>query len=270
MLLSRLYQTRSILNKTKMLVKPVPCLDDNYSYLILDEESKKAAVVDPVEPDKVLKALEEYSDYQLSMILTTHHHWDHAGGNPKLLKHPRYTRIPCYGGSDRVDSVTHIVKHNEDISLGSLTIKALGTAGHTMDHICYYIAQPEPSVFTGDCLFSSGCGRFFEGAPKDMYAALSVLSDLPDKTKVYFGHEYTVSNLRFALTVEPHNQDMQEKRAWANSVGCTTPSTMENEKRTNPFLRVHLPEVAQRIVKDPESAKIEDILGQLRRMKDDF
>lgn len=203
-------------------------------------------------------------------ILTTHHHWDHAGGNPKLLK-KLPSEIPCYGGSNQVDGVSHILKGGETIKFGDFEIKALSTPGHTMEHICYYIDKEEDrAVFTGDCLFSSGCGRFFEGTPKDMWGAFSQLLELPEDTKVYFGHEYTLANLKFAQHVEPDNKDIQEKIKWAKEVGCTTPSTIKNEKLTNPFLRVHLPEVAKNIVKDPSNTPVIDVLGKLRQMKDNF
>ncbi|CEP07429.1 hypothetical protein [Parasitella parasitica] len=266
MILSRLNQTRSYF--TSMIIKPVQCLKDNYSYILLDQTSKQAAFVDPVEPQKVLKALEDYPDYKLSMILTTHHHWDHAGGNLKLLNQ---FPITCYGGSDKVEGVGHILKDNDTVQLGDLTIKALSTTGHTMDHICYYIEHGQDrAVFTGDCLFSSGCGRFFEGTPVDMWKALSKLLSLPDDTKVYFGHEYTVSNLKFAQHVEKDNQDIEKKLEWANQVGCTTPSTVANEKLTNPFMRVNLPAVSRLIITDASNASVTDVLGKLRKMKDSF
>jgi hydroxyacylglutathione hydrolase len=164
--------------------------------------------------------------------LTTHHHWDHAGGNDKLLK--KQPGLTVYGGSDQVQAVTHVIT-TEDATLtfGSLTIQPYLTRGHTMEHICYYIQDGDNrAVFTGDCLFSSGCGRFFEGTPTDMDGALTKLKTLPGSTKVYFGHEYTVANCRFALTVEPQNADLQQKLAWAHRVGCTTPSSIENENLT--------------------------------------
>ncbi|KAG2214355.1 hypothetical protein INT47_000911 [Mucor saturninus] len=250
-----------------MIVKPVNCLKDNYAYIILCEKSKQAAAVDPVEPENVLKAMEDFPDYKLSMILTTHHHWDHAGGNPKLLK--QKSGLDCYGGSKQVDGVKHILKDGDTVQLGELNIRALSTTGHTMDHLCYYIDhEDDRAVFTGDCLFSSGCGRFFEGTPSDMHKAFSKLVELPDDTKVYFGHEYTISNLKFAQHVEPENKDVTEKLAWAQRIGCTTPSFMANEKLTNPFLRVK--QVAKNVVKDPENASEIDVLGELRKMKDNF
>ncbi|KAI7906218.1 hydroxyacylglutathione hydrolase [Cokeromyces recurvatus] len=269
MLLSQ--QLKSYITR-RMIIKPVNCFQDNYAYILLDESSKKAAAVDPVEPDNILKALSEYPDYTLSMILTTHHHHDHAGGNTSFLKKLEPEKIKCYGGSEKVNGVNHIVKDNETIQLGSLSIRAITTPCHTMDHICYYVENNDDdrAVFTGDCLFSSGCGRFFEGSAKEMWEALSKLAALPDNTKVYFGHEYTLSNLKFAESVEPHNKDIQEKKKWAQQVKCTTPSTIGNEKLTNPFIRCDLPEVFKHIVHHPEKAKQVDILGQLRRMKDDF
>lgn len=168
-------------------------------------------------------------------------------------------------------AVNHIVKDDEIIQLGDISIKAMTTGGHTMDHICYYVDyKGERAVFTGDCLFSSGCGRFFEGTPSDMWNALSKLLKLPEDTNVYFGHEYTVSNLKFAESVEPDNKDIAEKMKWAKEVGVTTPSTIGNEKLTNPFMRANLPEVAKLVVKKPEETSVVDVLGTLRQMKDNF
>ncbi|CAO3698857.1 unnamed protein product [Rhizopus stolonifer] len=248
----------------KMIVQPVPCLKDNYAYLLLDKATKQAAAIDPVEPKNVLKALDAYPDYTLSMILTTHHHWDHAGGNADLLTQ---ANVPCYGGSNQVKAVTHVLKPNETIQIGTMTIRALATAGHTMDHICYHAQQNnDHAVFTGDCLFSSGCGRFFEGSPSDMWKAFGELLKLPDDTQVYFGHEYTRSNLKFAAHVEPDNKDIQEKIQWAQENECTTPSTLLNEKMTNPFLRVE--SIAHLI--DPKLSSTTELLGKLRSMKDSF
>ncbi|RCI03401.1 hypothetical protein CU098_012719, partial [Rhizopus stolonifer] len=230
------------------------------------------AAVDPVEPEHILKALEDYPDYTFSMILTTHHHWDHASGNKKLLEKPFAKDVVCYGGSEQVEGVQKILKDNDTVQLGDLTIRALTTTGHTMDHLCYYVERDnDRAVFTGDCLFSSGCGRFFEGTPKDMWTALSKLMKLPDDTKVYFGHEYTSSNLKFAQHIEPDNKHIQEKIDWAKQVGCTTPSTIQNEKLTNPFMRVQESEVIHRVIKNPTSdTHPYDVLGEIRKMKDNF
>ncbi|OAD74598.1 hypothetical protein PHYBLDRAFT_124639 [Phycomyces blakesleeanus NRRL 1555(-)] len=257
-----------------MIITPVPCLKDNYAYLLLDNESKKAMVVDPVEPDNVLGALKaKYPEYTLTGILTTHHHWDHAGGNLKLLN-KLSKDIPCYGGSSQVTGVSNLLKGGETIELGSLTIKSMPTYGHTMDHMCYYVVDKntnQHAVFTGDCLFSSGCGRLFEGSPGDMWAAMVRLKALPESTEVYFGHEYTNSNLKFAEHVEPDNQDIQTKIEWANETKCTTPSTIKNELATNPFMRADQPSVRDRIT-TPGNTSIspEQVLGIVRSMKDNF
>ncbi|KAI8081616.1 hydroxyacylglutathione hydrolase [Halteromyces radiatus] len=265
---TRTFHTSLVYN---MIVKPVPCLKDNYSYLLLDEKTKTAGVVDPVEPDNVLTALEDYPDYKLTTVLTTHHHWDHAGGNTKLLK--KRPGLTVYGGSKQVQGVTEVIESDKHlIKIGDLKIQPFLTRGHTMDHVCYYVQdEDEKAVFTGDCLFSSGCGRFFEGTPKDMDQAFSKLKNLPEQTNVYFGHEYTVANCNFASKVEPNNSHLQQKLNWAKRVGCTTPSTILNESLTNPFLRVHESTVREAVIKHHEdAAKLTDIdvLGRLRQMKD--
>ncbi|KAI7866817.1 hydroxyacylglutathione hydrolase [Spinellus fusiger] len=250
-----------------MLIDHVPCLKDNYAYLLLDEVTKTAMAVDPVEPEKVMTALaSKYPDYILKGILTTHHHWDHAGGNSKLLA-SAHTHLPCYGGSDRVQGITHTVKDTQ-ITLGSLHIQCIPTFGHTMDHLCYYVhdtTTQQKAVFTGDCLFSSGCGRFFEGTPSDMWAGFQRLVALPKDTLVYFGHEYTYANLRFAVHVEPNNPAVHAKIAWAKERECTTPSSLENEAETNPFLRCD-----QGLLGSTKEVSPEEVLGQLRKMKDNF
>ncbi|KAI9490910.1 hydroxyacylglutathione hydrolase [Zychaea mexicana] len=253
----------------KMIIKPVPCLKDNYAYLLLDPQANQAAVVDPVEPNKVLAALAEYPEYKLSAILTTHHHADHAGGNLQLLK--EFPDLPCYGGSDKVSGANHIVGHKESVKVGSLEVVPLSTPCHTMDHTCYYISDNgKQAVFTGDCIFSSGCGRFFEGTAEDMWKSIRTVAELPDSTSMYFGHEYTVSNLRFAEHIESDNKEIKEKMAWAQRVGCTTPSTIQNEKLTNPFFRVEQNSVQERVLGKGNKASAEEVLGKIRQMKDSF
>lgn len=178
---------------------------------IVDNGTKDAAIVDPVDPELVLKTVGEQS-VQLKAILTTHHHWDHAGGNQKLVsKYPGPLKV--YGGDDRIGGLTDKVKQDDVLQLGNLSIRCLFTPCHTSGHICYYIdTADEKAVFTGDTLFSGGCGRFFEGTAAQMYDALiKKLSQLPDETNVYCGHEYTLQNLSFGKHVEPKNQDILSK-----------------------------------------------------------
>ena len=226
-----------------MKIKIISALQDNYMYLIIDDVSNKAAVVDPVDPDKVLNiAMEE--NVELTCVLTTHHHFDHAGGNRKLLS--KVNSLIVYGGDERIHGVTsnNKVTHEASIQLGSLTIKCLCTPCHTTGHVCYYVEDnKKPSVFTGDTLFLAGCGRFFEGNGQHMYHSLiNVLGKLPVNTNVYCGHEYSVANLTFAVHVEPENKAAGDKLTWAEgqiSKGLpTVPSTIAEEFSYNPFMRV--------------------------------
>lgn len=165
-----------------MQVHILPALADNYMYLVVDETTNEAAVVDPVEPDKVVAAVAEYG-VKLSTILTTHHHWDHAGGNNDLVK--KVDGLKVVGGDDRIGSLNCKVGHGDEFKVGSLTIKCLATPCHTTGHICYLVeSDGEPAaVFTGDTLFVAGCGKFFEGTPDEMYSALiEKLSVLPGAT----------------------------------------------------------------------------------------
>ncbi|KAL9689154.1 hypothetical protein QQ045_033587 [Rhodiola kirilowii] len=232
----------------------VPCLEDNYSYIIIDDATKEAALVDPVEPEKVLKVANEHGASP-KMVLTTHHHWDHAGGNDKIKE--LVPGIKVFGGSiDNVRGCTDKVDNGDKLSLGAnLAILCLHTPCHTNGHISYYVTGEEqdvPAVFTGDTLFIAGCGKFFEGTAEQMYQSLCItLCSLPKPTRVYCGHEYTVKNLQFAQTVEPENEKINQKLVWAQrqrKEGLPTiPSTIGEEMETNPFMRVDLPEIKEKI-----------------------
>nr|KYP72752.1 Hydroxyacylglutathione hydrolase cytoplasmic [Cajanus cajan] len=218
-----------------MKIHHIPCLEDNYSYLIVDESTKEAAAVDPVEPEKLLEAANSHG-LTLKLVLTTHHHWDHAGGNEKIKQ--LVPGIKVYGGSiDNVKGCTHKVENGDKVSLGAdVTILALHTPCHTQGHISYYVTGKEdehPAVFTGDTL-------------------------------------YSVKNLQFALTLEPDNLRIQQKLAWAQNQRqagqATIPSTIDDELETNPFMRVDLPELQERVgCKSPVEA-----LGEIRKRKDNW
>eukprot|EP00795_Rhopilema_esculentum_P009459 gene9459-17185_t len=254
-----------------MRVKVLSALDDNYMYLLIDEESNTAAIVDPVNPEKVVSAVKD-EKVNLTTVLTTHHHWDHAGGNEELCS--KVTGLKVYGGDQRIGALTNQVKHGDNIQVGNLKINCLFTPCHTSGHICYFVegdGKVAPSVFTGDTLFVSGCGRFFEGTAEQMHHALNeVLATLPPATTVYCGHEYTVSNLKYALHVEPGNQDIIDKLAWAKnrreSNLSTIPSTIEAELKCNPFMRVN-EAVVQRHTKTTDPVAT---MGALRKEKDAF
>jgi len=235
-----------------MKIIPILAMQDNYMYLIIDDLSNKAAIVDPVDPDRVLNVVKK-ENVDLTCILTTHHHFDHAGGNKKMVS--KAPHLDVYGGDKRIHGVTseNEVTHHTEIQLGSLTIKCLYTPCHTTGHVCYFVEDGDeiPSVFTGDTLFLAGCGRFFEGNAEDMYNSLiNILGKLPPSTKVYCGHEYSLANLKFALHVEPENKATNDKIKWAEvqiSKGLTTvPSTIEEEFSYNPFMRVDNANLQQR------------------------
>ncbi|XP_034174426.1 transmembrane protein 104 homolog isoform X2 [Osmia lignaria lignaria] len=267
------YATHSLstlIKQPNMKVQILPALQDNYMYLIIDEASQEAAVVDPVDPDSILSVVLQ-NNLNLTKVLTTHHHWDHAGGNAKLCK--KFNKLQVYGGDDRIDALTHKVKHNDTFNIGRLQVKCLATPCHTTGHICYYVVgdQNPPALFSGDTLFAGGCGRFFEGTAEQMYTALiKILGSLPDETKVYCGHEYTGNNLKFGKFVEPENSAIHRKMEWVRiqreKNHPTVPSTIQEEKLTNPFMRVHEKSVMDHTEqKDPIQT-----MAFLRREKDNF
>lgn len=255
-----------------MKIELLPALTDNYMYLLIDEDTQEAAIVDPVQPQKVVETAKKLG-IKLTTVLTTHHHWDHAGGNEKLVKLEPGLKV--YGGDDRIGALTHKVTHLSTLQVGSLNIKCLSTPCHTSGHICYFVSKPggsePPAVFTGDTLFVAGCGKFFEGTADEMYKALLlVLGRLPPETRVYCGHEYTINNLKFARHVEPSNTAIQEKLAWAKEKYArgepTVPSTLAEEFTYNPFMRVREKSVQQHAGEvDPVTT-----MRAIRREKDQF
>ncbi|CAH8628371.1 unnamed protein product [Heterobilharzia americana] len=261
-----------------MEVVTIPALSDNYMYVVIDKASKTCAVVDPVEPDKVLSVVKKRG-LNLISVLTTHHHWDHAGGNVDLIakcKEQGLGTLKVYGGDDRIGGLTDAVSHGYQLKVGNnLIVHCLATPCHTTGHICYHVTEEdttkEGAVFTGDTLFLGGCGRFFEGTPEQMFKALiDTLSKLPTTTKIYCGHEYTVKNLEFGLTVEPKNEALKHRleavRRLRASNQPSVPGTIGEELATNPFMRVSEPDVlAHAKTADPIEA-----MGTIREEKDRF
>ena len=218
-------------------VTAIPAFDDNYLWLIHDQEY--AAIVDPGDAASVEAALAAHQ-LKLAAILLTHHHADHAGGVPALLRH---WNVPVYGpASERIPGISHPLREGVVVTLTSpaLRLSVLDVPGHTAGHIAY-VAESEPWLFCGDTLFAGGCGRLFEGTAEQMTNSLEKISALPDNTKVYCAHEYTVSNLRFAVAAEPDNPRTAERLTAAQALRArgiaTVPSTLGEEKLTNPFLR---------------------------------
>ncbi len=219
---------------------------DNYIWMFTDPATKMAWVIDPGDAEPVLVALEEYN-LQLSGIFITHHHHDHSGGVKDLLR--KYPSIPVYGSHLSVLSfITDPLKEGDKISCSDMTLRAIAIPGHTLDHTAYF---GNGWLFSGDTLFSMGCGKIFEGTPDQMYHSLQKLTALPDETKVFCGHEYTLANLRFAAHVEPGNIAIKEKIHAVIQLSTqhkpTLPSTLMEEKKLNPFLRCDEPSIIKSV-----------------------
>jgi len=258
---------------TKMKVVPVPVLSDNYAYLVFDETTKVAAAVDPAEPEKVLIAAKA-EGVKISTVLTTHHHTDHSGGNKGICE--QISDLIVIGADDRIPNLTRKVSEGDTITFGEITITVKFTPCHTSGHVLYLAkcGEQEPlALFSGDTLFIGGCGKFFEGTAKQMHYALnSVVANLPDNCNVWVGHEYTVSNLRFALSVDPDNKALQEKYEWAKKQretgNFTIPSTVASEKSFNPFMRVHTEAIKKAVGSINDSD--EQTMAKLRTAKNEF
>jgi hydroxyacylglutathione hydrolase len=216
-----------------------PCLNDNYGYLVHDRDADVTAAIDTPDAGAILAALAERR-WTLTHILNTHHHADHAGGNLELKRRTSCRIIGPRADAARIPGIDVEVGDGDTFELGSHEIEVLDTPGHTRGHIVYLFRADE-AAFVGDTLFSLGCGRLFEGTPAQMWSSLSKIMSWPERTRLYCAHEYTQSNGRFAVTVEPGNRALAERVAEVASLRAagkpTVPSTLALEKATNPFLR---------------------------------
>jgi hydroxyacylglutathione hydrolase len=257
-----------------MQVYRLPALSDNYIFLLHDPEKKVAAVVDPAEAQPVLQKLQALGT-QLVAILNTHHHGDHVGANSELMQ--RFGDVCIYGGAEdrgRIPGQQVFLQEGDRVEFAGKIAEVLFVPGHTRAHIAYYFppdaADESGDLFCGDTLFAGGCGRLFEGTPAQMVSSLSKLRALPDNTKVWCAHEYTLNNLKFALTVEGSNADLQERYAQVQASRsrseATVPSILGVEKRTNPFLRWDRPELQSAA----NSSDPVQTFARIRGMKDRF
>lgn len=257
-----------------MQVYRLEALSDNYIFLLHDPEQNIAGVVDPAEAKPVLQRLQDLGA-ELVAIFNTHHHLDHVGGNQQLMQH--FKQVQVYGGAEdrgRIPGQQVFLNEGDRVHFADRSAEVLFVPGHTRAHIAYYFhpnnAGEAGDLFCGDTLFAGGCGRLFEGSPAQMVESLTKLQTLPDNTKVWCAHEYTLKNLQFAITVDRSNTDLQSRfasvKAARSQREATVPSMLGLEKRTNPFLRWNQPAL-QSAVKSHDPVQT---FARLRGMKDQF
>lgn len=256
-----------------LLIDPVPAFQDNYIWLLHIPGSTEAWAVDPGDADPLLSALDQRG-LQLTGVLITHHHPDHDNGVPALSR--RYPGLRVVGGMHgQSKHLNERLPDGDSLLILNSSFRLLEVPGHTLDHIAFYSEQ-EAALFCGDTLFTGGCGRLFEGTARQLYESLGRLAGLPGSTRVFCAHEYTLSNLRFARTVEPLNQALAERQQHAEACRSrgepTVPSTLALELATNPFLRCREPRIMAAIREQSGDALVSppDVFAALRKWKDHF
>lgn len=251
-------------------LETVPCLSDNYAYLVHDATSGATAVVDVPDARPILERL-KVKGWTLTDILITHHHHDHIGGVDDLRKATGAVVWGAAADAVRLPALDRTVAANETVHLLGEEMIVLDVPGHTIGHIAFYF-ELSGLLFSADSLMALGCGRLFEGTPDQMWSSLQLLLALPDDVTVCSGHEYTQSNARFALSVDPHNENLQlraQKIELDRNVGkATVPSRLGDEKATNPFLRASDPGLKAAL--GLQNAPDAEVFAQIRRMKDSF
>ncbi|CAM2770463.1 hydroxyacylglutathione hydrolase [Vibrio rarus] len=251
-----------------LVVKSIPAFNDNYIWLIHNNQGQ-CAIVDPGDATPVLSYLQEHQ-LQLTTILVTHHHSDHVGGIAELKRH--FPNAAVVGPkNDAVAGLTYSVDAEQQLELFGEHFTVLSLPGHTLGHIGFYGGG---KLFCGDVLFSAGCGRVFEGTAKQMWQSLQKIADLPLETQIYCAHEYTAGNLSFAMAIEPNNPQLHEYREKVNQLRAhqkpTVPTTIEQEKRINPFLRLESAEIIKSVSHRTQDLTPEGVFTALRKWKDSF
>ncbi len=252
-----------------MLVEIIPCLTDNYSYIIHEKETNTVSIVDPAEFKACDKVINKYQ--KLDFILNTHHHADHVGANLELKKKYNCKILGSNSDKDRIPGIDIFLKENQKQKIGNLEFEVIFVPGHTKGHIAFFFSK-EKIAFTGDTLFSLGCGRVFEGTHEEMFNSLNKIKNLPPETKIYCGHEYTKSNLNFCLAYDSKNTFLKVRKIEVlqkiNSNQPTIPSSLGQEIKTNIFLRCNSPEIKQAL--DLKDSSEVEVFAKLRDLKDSF
>lgn len=251
-------------------IRMFPCLSDNYGVLIHDAGNELTAAIDAPEEEAVREALQA-AGWSLTHILVTHHHKDHTQGIAGLKKEFDCKVIGPAAEAAQIPELDEEVREGDTVTFGSFKAKVLDTPGHTKGHIAYWFSGADV-LFAGDTLFALGCGRVFEGTMDEMWSSLEKLGKLPRETQVYCGHEYTLSNAKFAATIEPDNQDLRarldEARERRGQGEPTVPTTIGAELKANPFLRADRDEVKAAVgMHNADPAKV---FAEIRRRKDTF
>ena len=248
----------------------LPCLEDNYSFVIHDVETNTVAVVDPSEFEPINNFIEKKFK-KIDYILNTHHHFDHTGGNLDLKKKYKAKIIGSKKDKKRIPGIDIRLSDNENFKIGNILFEIFFIPGHTNGHVCFY-SKNKKVIFTGDTLFSLGCGRIFEGTHLEMLSSLNLIKKLPVDTQIYCGHEYTKKNLDFCIKYETNNNKLEGKKEWVTSKLAqkqpTIPTTIKEELETNIFLRCNNIEVKKSL--DMEDSTELEVFKKLRDLKDVF
>jgi hydroxyacylglutathione hydrolase len=253
-----------------MKIIPIPCLNDNYAYIVQDNITKTVGVVDPSEAKPIINYLKK-EKLELNYILNTHHHFDHIGGNIELQKLYKSKIIGFKDDKHRIPGINITLSDGEKFKFGKSQIKVIHIPGHTSGHICFFF-EKEKIAFTGDTLFSLGCGRIFEGDHKQMLSSLNKIKKLPIETKIYCGHEYTLKNAEFCMKYDEKNLDLINQFKKIQELRSknlpTVPSILEQELKSNIFLRCDQNDL--KIKLNMENIEDYKVFKKVRDLKDAF
>ncbi|PHR22350.1 MAG: hydroxyacylglutathione hydrolase [Hoeflea sp.] len=255
---------------TSLLIEQFTCRQDNFGVVLHDPLTGDTASIDAPDGSRIAGRLGE-DGWKLTHLLITHHHPDHVEGIPALVEAYAPEVIGPEAEAPKIMGLTRTVSDGDTFDFAGRSVHVITTPGHTSGHICFYIPD-EGLLFAGDTLFALGCGRLFEGSPADMHGSLTRLAELPDDTRVYCGHEYTQSNARFAISVDPDNETLAKRMKEVSDLRSkrlpTLPTTIDFEKRTNPFMRTGDPAIRKQL--GMETASDLEVFTELRRRKDSF